>query len=885
MSNTNFIFCKNHSNRKAYRFCDSCKEFICNSCAFNEKHISHLQQIQSLKDLLKNFFPNMKQQNISQLSKYIELFQFILNYNSSFMPFDLNEIMVHINDKFDTYINKLLELKIKFKILISEKFGIVQNIFAEQEKKVIETQNKLIYILNNGDLNSLEKMNIALEQIILNKNEKKMLEFIEEFNQIMRQSFDDDADFEDKYKLFMAQKLLEKSNKYIKENILDNLIKDYFDKEIINIDNLYQKIFIQNNEDINTLKTNFDYINKETNLDDEDKKALKNINNVNNTNNDNNINLNNSKNNDNNYIENIQKENDENLQNNQDILQEEEKNDKEYIQNYEIENNNDNNIVNDINNIEEKQNEYEAENEIIEIEFDPPEIETGQFTKEELEEMDIDVDDDYENEFLKIEEEGDDGSHLAEIIDGNCSDDASFDSEQFYVDNLDDKLDIQYYEGIKFEGDSKGEGLDDEAIVVDANDEENKEEIKKEDEIKKDDNKKEIPKKQNIIDDDKKQVLNINNKQINSPPQNIQTKPPIKQVAKKSPIKKKEKEKDKNINIAEFIEDKQEQEEIKQQKEKTKLNQEDSDIKLLELCKMAKLGKRTTNDFQEGFKNLSWESRAKLEIFAVDQKNSSLKIYNELIGKIEEIKIDFKLPIHLSYINIPPYLYISGGKLNGKDLSSVKKINRTGQNSIKSEELANLNQGRSSHCMVYVKDINCLLFISGSRIKSCEKYSFTKKKMESFPSLNVSREKCSACIINKKYLYVYFGFDRTKNKFETSIERILVHDPMSWEVINLSGNQNILKKQSFSCIPFVKDEQNGVIITGGINSLRNETKETVYIHMDKFKAEVFAPLSHNSSFNNSNFINFGKYAIHNEIINLSNEFNVVRFNLDKFEFS
>ena len=882
MSNTNFIFCKNHSNRKAYRFCDSCKEFICNSCAFNEKHISHLQQIKSLKDLLKNFFPNMKQQNISQLSKYIELFQFILNYNSSFMPFDLNEIMVHINDKFDAYINKLLELKIKFKILISEKFGIVQNIFAEQEKKVIETQNKLIYILNNGDLNNLEKMNIALEQIILNKNEKKMLEFIEEFNQIMRQSFDDDADFEDKYKLFTAQKLLEKSNQYIKENILDNLIKDYFDKEIINIDNLYQKIFIQNNEDINTLKTNFDYINKETNLDDEDKKALKNINNANN---DNNINLNNSKNNDNNYIENIQKENDENLQNNQDILQEEEKNDIEYIQNYEIENNNDNNNVNDINNIEEKQNEYEAENEIVEIEFDPPEIETGQFTKEELEEMDIDVDDDYENEFLKIEEEGDDGSHLAEIIDGNCSDDASFDSEQFYVDNLDDKLDIQYYEGIKFEGDSKGEGLDDEAIVVDANDEENKEEIKKEDEIKKDDNKKEIPKKQNIIDDDKKQVFNINNKQINSPPQNIQTKPQIKQVAKKSPIKKKEKEKDKNINIAEFIEDKQEQEEIKQQKEKTKLNQEDSDIKLLELCKMAKLGKRTTNDFQEGFKNLSWESRAKLEIFAVDQKNSSLKIYNELIGKIEEIKIDFKLPIHLSYINIPPYLYISGGKLNGKDLSSVKKINRTGQNSIKSEELANLNQGRSSHCMVYVKDINCLLFISGSRIKSCEKYSFTKKKMESFPSLNVSREKCSACIINKKYLYVYFGFDRTKNKFETSIERILVHDPMSWEMINLSGNQNILKKQSFSCIPFVKEEQNGVIITGGINSLRNETKETVYIHIDKFKAEVFAPLSHNSSFNNSNFINFEKYAIHNEIINFSNEFNVVRFNLDKFEFS
>ena len=65
------------------------------------------------------------------------------------MPFDLNEIMDQINDKFDIYINKLIELKVKFKILISEKFGILQSLYAEQEKKVIETQNKLLYILNN----------------------------------------------------------------------------------------------------------------------------------------------------------------------------------------------------------------------------------------------------------------------------------------------------------------------------------------------------------------------------------------------------------------------------------------------------------------------------------------------------------------------------------------------------------------------------------------------------------------------------------------------------------------------------------------------------------------------------------------------------------------
>ena len=915
MSNTNFIFCKNHPNRKAYRFCETCKEFICNSCAFHEKHFSHLQEIKSLKDLLKIFFPDMKCQNISHLSKYIELFHFILNYNSSFMPFDLNEIMVQINDKFDIYINKLIELKTKFKTLISEKFGIVQNVFAEQEKKVIETQNKIIYILNNGDLKYLEKLNVAMEQINLNKNEKKILEFIEEYNQLMRKSFDDDSDFEEKYKLFSAQKLLDKSNKYIKEKILDNIINNYFDKELKNIDELYKKISLQNNEDINTLKSNFEHIKNENNLDDEEKK-VKTTNNVNNTKNA--LNKNN--------IEYIPKENEVKRKKEQIYEPKEEKKiiksaQENKIQNYNNINDNinekqeqyetENQILNEKqeqyepeNEIQnEKQEQYEPENEIIDIEFDPPEIETCQFTKEELAEMDID--DDYENEFLKIEEDGDDGLHLAEIIDGNCSDDASFNSEQFYVDNLDDKLDIQYYEGIKFEGDSKGEGLDDEAIVDDASNEENKEEVKKEEEIKKEeikkedikkeDVKKEVPKKHNIIEEAKKQLLN-NNKQINPPPQNTQTKPQIKPAAKVITQNKKP-EKAKDINIAEFIEDKQEQEEIKQEKEKPNLNKGDqekekpnlnkvdNDNIILDLCKLVKLGKRTSNEFQEGFKNLSWETRAKLEIYAVDQRNNSLKIYNALTDKIEDIKADFKLPIHLSYINLPPYLYISGGKLNGKDLTSVKRIIRTGQKSIKCEEIAQMSQGRSSHCMINIRDMNCLFFISGSRNKTCEKYNFNKKKMESFPSLNVSREKCSAVVLNRKHLYVFFGFDRTKNKFEISIERILVHDPMSWELINLFGNQNILKKQSFSCIPFIRGEQNGVIITGGINSLRNETKETVYINLDKNKAEVFNPLRVNSSFSNSYFISFDKFSISNEIFNFSNEFNVVRFNLDRSDFS
>ena len=785
---------------------------------FRQTYIS-FTKIKSLKDILNSYFPNINNfKNISHLSKYIDLFHFILNYNSSFMPFDLNEIMNQINSKFDNYINKLIELKIQFKILLSEKFGILQEIYSEQEKKIIETQNKLIYILNKEDLNYLEKMNTYLEQIRINKNEKKMMGFIEEYNKLIIKLFDDNNDFEDKYKLFMAQKLVEKSNKYIKENILDKHVKNFFNENFKNIDNLFQIINSQHNEDIESLKKQFNYINTEFNLNEEKR-------------------------------------------------------------NSKLKEKNNNNQIKSNNN-----SKNNSKLELLKIEFNPPEIEKCQLTEKELKEMDIN--DDYENEFLKIEEDGDDGLLLAEIIDGNCSENASVNTEQFYIDNMDDKLDIQYYEGIKFEG--QEEGLNDEAIVVD--DDNNKEEVKKEEEIKIGDIKKEeIPKKLNNIEEIKKQLLSNANK-INNPLQSkTQQKP-----TNSSPEKNHQQDKKfKDINIAQLIEDKPEKEEIKINKEKNKASKKDEkeketkgdiDEKLQELCQLVKAGKKNSKEFKNIFDQLPWESRGKIELFAVDQKNNSLKIYNELTEKIEEIKLDFKLAMQLSYINLPPYLYLSGGKINGKDINSIQRIIRTGKNSVKLEEFSKLYLGRSNHCMVYVKNLNSLFFISGSKIKTCEKYNFNKNKMESFPDLNISREKCCSCLLNEKYLYVFFGFDRNKNKFETSIEKININEPKYWEIINLIGNPNMFKKQNIACIPFFLDKQKGVIITGGINSLRNELKETVFINIERNRGEIFNPLPKNSSFTNSYFIHFDKYACENEVINFSNEFNVIKFNLDKNEF-
>ena len=66
--------------------------------------------------------------------------------------------------------------------------------------------------------------------------------------------------------------------------------------------------------------------------------------------------------------------------------------------------------------------------------------------------------------------------------------------------------------------------------------------------------------------------------------------------------------------------------------------------------------------------------------------------------------------------------------------------------------------------------------------------------------------------------------------------------------------------------------------------MRNETKETVFIDLDTNKGDTYSPLPYNSSFTNSYFITFDKYSCSNEMFNISNEFNIVKFNLDTNKF-
>ena len=805
------------------------------------------------------------------------------------MPFDINYIMNLIDDKFDSYINQLMDIKTKFKILIAQKLELINSIFPENEKKVIETQNRMLSILNNEDSDYFQKINTQLEQLKVNKSDQKNMNFIEKYNSLIKMAFDDENDFNMKYNLYLAQKEIEKNNKSTKESILDKMLEPYFNEAAKNLQNIYQKINKQNNTDLDNLKKKYDDLLKNPGK---------------------------------NEIEDEEKE-------------EEIKNDVKLkaIPEKKIFPKKINEEPKKI--IKEEPKKITTEKpkqkiELLQIEFEPPKIEYNRVRKKELEAMKQENDEEFESKFLKIEEDGDDGLLLAKIIDGKDIDQDSVDLEQFFIDNLDDKLDIQYYEGIKFEGENGGEGLNDEAVVVE---DDEKEENKKDEEIQIGEQKEEAPpKKEECKNEEKLESAEKKKRpsaqgEINQQPKEkpvsstntenvpgkvmgklnqelmnkmksklggMENKVPLfptvpktetKPEIKETPIVPKKKAANPEFNnIAQLIEDKMEKDSKKQKKEENNKENPLYKGKFDILKNLAKSGGKKKSDIQKILKELPWEERGKVELMAVNNKNNSVNVYNLYLNNIEEVKTKYKFPLHASFVNIPPYLYVSGGKANGKDSNLVLRIQRIEGNHFKLDEIVQLKQGRSSHCSIYVPNINSLLFISGSKIKTCEKYSFSKEKMESFPSLKVSRENCGACLINEKNLYVFFGFDRTQNKFETTIEKIFINDAMSWEIINMKTNQNFLKKQNFSCIPFEKKENKGILIIGGVNALRNETKEVVYIDLDNEKAELFNQLPCNSSFTNIYFTNFGKYSSFNETINISNEFNIIKFNLDKNTF-
>lgn len=1010
------LYCKIHSNEYYENYCEECKELICPHCALSQKHFSHISKIKSLEEVIKQKIKGIDDFKNFSLYKTTELFQFIINYNSLFVPFDNSYIINSINDQFEKYIQKIIELKFEIINLFSKKFELMSNILQSTKKTVVETQNKLLAKIGGSNDNNneyLNKLNMCLEKIRINKNPNEAMNFIGEYQNLINECFENNEDLNKKYNFYLAYKYLNDISFSFKDKFFDKLILPNFKNALSQTEELIKKLNIEEKKDYEDFNSKLKELNIETEINKKQNKIEKN---KENKNNENEIKLNKEKDidkkeqNDNN---NIKDKNQENIEQNNNKKENENENEKEESKQKnekkeeinevgekekkkekekEKENIKENNNVNNQNkdekdksneNIkkenEKKENDKEKEreefkkmldnknkqkknekNDHCNIEFEPPKIEGGKMTQEEINNLK----EDEEEKFLKKGAETEDKEIGASSFDSKYVEKTELEIAKKIIDELDeDRLDIQYYEGIKFPEDDEKGGMLDNAYLEDnenkneIKDNENKNEIK-ENEVKENINKnekgkdeikdiKEEEKKENKNNEkESKDKLNNNN---NKPRESLNHLFGIKDnSSKKNEDKNKDKEKLKKNNTINSQKDKiekhnpsfdldqwvnieaqpkndnnkkndknkrktvtknptsfsnvfgvkpenknKEKDEKEKEKEKEIIYKEpsipapnnlESIEKLRKLYKIINSDGRNNSEYNSLFNSLTWEEKNYIEIIGLKSSDSTTFVYNQISDTIENMDTKIKFPSHQSYINVHPYVYLSGGKDNNKPINLIRRLRKINQ-FFKLEELGNLKEARSHHSTIYVKSMNSLIFISGSKTKTCEKFNLTKKQIESFPSVRNAREKCGTCLENDEILYIFLGFDKAKSKFETTIERINLNKSKSWEVLLIIGDQNLLKRQSMACIPFNMKNGKGIIITGGVGNLRNESDDTIYIDLEKNNVNKFNFLPFGASFTNPNFLPLTLGVEPKIIYNITNENKIISFNLENYSFS
>ena len=295
------IFCKTHSEEYTQYYCEECNDFICPQCCLSNKHFIHINKIKAIEEIIKQKLKIMDDLENFSLYKTSELFQFIINYNSFIIPYDKNYIINTINEQFDSYIGKLIELKMKIINLFSEKFEMTSNILKSTKNSVLETRQKLLLKINNNENKDdyLNKLNLCLEKIRLNKNPNEAMNFMNDYENLINECFENENDLNRKYNFYLSYKYLIDSSVSFKDKTFDRIIQPFFKNSLNQIENIINILNEEEKKENEKIKSKLNEINSEIHFKKENK----------------NKNPEEIINNEINNINNIQRENNNNIQN------------------------------------------------------------------------------------------------------------------------------------------------------------------------------------------------------------------------------------------------------------------------------------------------------------------------------------------------------------------------------------------------------------------------------------------------------------------------------------------------------------------------------------------------------------------------------------------
>ena len=286
--------------------------------------------------------------------------------------------------------------------------------------------------------------------------------------------------------------------------------------------------------------------------------------------------------------------------------------------------------------------------------------------------------------------------------------------------------------------------------------------------------------------------------------------------------------------------------------------------------------------------NLDWKERNLIEFLFLRENSTFLYSYNVLLSKRDKIETEFRTPLNFSYLNLPPYVFLSGGlNLKFKELSSIIRIRKIENEVISYEKYAQLIIPRSSHSSVYISFSNSIIFISGSKTNSCEELNIKTKLIKKICDLNTLRENSSPCVFNDTDLYVFFGYNSQSDKFITSIEKLNLKTKLKWELINIKINdsdKSLCLRKNLSCVPYKLNYKDGILLVGGIGNNNMECREICfYFISSKSLTPIKNKLPSLASFTHQLFVEYG-VEDSDLLFNVSNSGLLLQFSKKSGEF-
>lgn len=117
--------------------------------------------------------------------------------------------------------------------------------------------------------------------------------------------------------------------------------------------------------------------------------------------------------------------------------------------------------------------------------------------------------------------------------------------------------------------------------------------------------------------------------------------------------------------------------------------------------------------------------------------------------------------------------------------------------------------------------------VQNTFLNSCEVYNIAKNEWNYYAPMNISKCAFSACVVNKKFIYTFGGYDGS-NRLD-SIERYLIGEG-SWELLKVK-----LKFALSNCACFCPEKSKVVLFGGGFSSGFSPYVEQIDVETGEWK--------------------------------------------------